>query len=249
MIRSVTNRRLATMLQGMTRFQRVALWPDSPRMHFLLRRSPVHWMRERLSMLARLEPQIHVVNRNVTNTQRISYHVASATRIVHRNSTILRQLSSTEPSTSAVVPASMSYERAETPQPRLSLSTVAPMSPARTSQQFPTRSETSPRAAMQPPLIARLSQRARRIDSAPVEVPVRLVRAPSAAPSAVAAQRFTRIDSSPTAGGVMRTNAAPAWPAPPGPGAAPVNVEQLTSEVIRQLDRRLVASRERMGRI
>jgi hypothetical protein len=38
-------------------------------------------------------------------------------------------------------------------------------------------------------------------------------------------------------------------PAPQPPAAAPVELDQLTDEVVRQIDRRIVAHRERMGRI
>lgn len=63
---------------------------------------------------------------------------------------------------------------------------------------------------------------------------------PAAAASAVAARQSDAIEREQTA----RARAEWIAPAPP-----PINVEALTSQVIQQLDRRLIAYRERMGRV
>ncbi len=245
-----TSRWMSSMLRKMGRFQWVASWPDSPRMRFLLRHSPVHWMRERLWLLARLEPQIQVMNRNLTNTFHISYTAAApmATRIVHRNSTILLRLHEGEPRDVPSRAPSMRYEGAEVKRAAASQSTFT-LPPARTPvrQSLPRR-EMSPPPVFEGPLVARLGQRARRVDDVPVDLPARFVRSLSASAPPVVAHGFTGPDSSPAPTSFPRARETSAWPAS-APPAAPVNVEQLTSEVLRQLDRRLIASRERMGRV
>ena len=62
-----------------------------------------------------------------------------------------------------------------------------------------------------------------------------------AAPRAAAAQR-EQVE------GEQSVSTRMEWPAPPSP-VNPVNVEALTSQVIQQIDRRLLAYRERMGRV
>ena len=245
-----TSRWLSTMLRKMERFQRVAAWPDSPGMRFVLRHSPVHWMRERLWLLARLEPQVHVVNRNLTNTFHLSYAAPGpmATRIVHRNFTILRHLHEAESQGLLSRAPSMRYEREGISRAPDSQARFSPTSSLMPVQQSLPRREMSPRPWFEGPLAARLGQRARRVDDVAADLPARLVRAPSAAPPSVVAPGFTGPNSSPVITSLPRANGASPWPAPPAP-AAPVNVQQLTNEVLRQLDRRLIASRERMGRI
>jgi hypothetical protein len=86
-------------------------------------------------------------------------------------------------------------------------------------------------------LPSRLKARATRVD-----LPVRTRTIPLAPPPAVAAAA-RRVPDEPVAASAAR----PAWtPSVPAPA---IDVDALTSHVMQQLDRRLVAYRERMGRV
>jgi hypothetical protein len=83
----------------------------------------------------------------------------------------------------------------------------------------------------------------------PAELPPRLLRQNNTVRIG-SSSRELRADDAPARGpGFSRSDhATSAIPHPAAP-AAHFNVEQLADQVVRQLDRRLIASRERMGRI
>jgi hypothetical protein len=248
MRRSRTSRWMSAMLRKMERFLRISAWAGSPRMRFVLRQSPVHWMHERLWLIERLEPRLRVVNRNLSNTYLFSFATAAATatKVIHRSSAILRRLPGAAPQSVSLPAPPMRYDRADAGRAPASHAGLAPAPPLMTVPLPLPRRENAP-PWLEAPLVARLGQRAKRVDDIPLDLPARLVRAPAAAVPPVAAQGFTGPHNSPAAGFPRPVGTTP-WPVAPAP-AAPVNVQQLTSEVLRQLDRRLIASRERMGRI
>lgn len=100
-------------------------------------------------------------------------------------------------------------------------------------QQFPVV-----RAAKELPAQFRL--RARREELRPSEMPqiVNVARAASAAPAAIPGAQLEQDSAMKATHPVL----------PPQPTPPPLNVEALTSQVIQQIDRRLIAYRERMGR-
>lgn len=93
-------------------------------------------------------------------------------------------------------------------------------------------------------MAARFTRRLRRVEDAPLSPEPRLVTV--AAP----ARGFEEMVETPArklyrnVGPLQHSELGASGPTPPG-----INVTQLTDEVMRQIDRRLVAVRERMGKI
>jgi hypothetical protein len=238
------------MLRRLERFQRVAAWPGNAGMRFHLRQSPVRWMRERLWLLTRIEPRVQV-NVHLRNEARFSSTAPTplSARVIHHYARLQAHVRTAEPE--------LASSGAPVIRPEVSAIKPAP------SRQFPIQSTVWPgqaRSTMpvhpfsrqpsnEPPIIAKLAQRARRDDSLPIDLPARLIRRPVPAPTTTISNGLTERGAAAVAKNSSRSDFSPAQPFQPLVPTTPVNVEQLADQVLRQLDRRLIASRERMGRI
>ena len=216
-----------------------------------LRRSPMQAMRERLYFVSRIQPKIDVTV-NLANNVRIQSLAAVP-------STVFRHLWQVQ---RAEVPAvTRAGALAAMPRLGLSLKSISPLAkPRKELRQEPIVGAVVKQAAVGrdaiegstpvvPALIPKLAVRARRIEDLTPFPAARVVKRGSAAAASEA---------------ISSSRETPGWSEPrrgfPGiePGSFPlqapvqppsVNVEQLTDQVLRQLDRRLIASRERLGRI
>jgi hypothetical protein len=236
-----------SMLRKVERFRRVAAWPQTPGMRFHLSRSPLRLLRERLWLLSRLQP-LTAVHWNVSNPVRLiaGETVRMSTRIIQRSSVLLTRMELREtwipgsPAERAASDIPRFTNRADVVFPR----TTVPLSTAR--QEGKVRQDRTPVASSAAQVAARLARREARHDDLP-NAPSRLVRksalsAPSAAPRPEQGGSHLRRTE-----GFEPTSATPPWPS--RAEAPPINVEQLTDQVLKNLDRRLIASRERLGRI
>jgi hypothetical protein len=214
-----------------------------------LRHSPLQAMRERLWLVSRLQPKIDVTVR-VTHSPRIQFlGTAPSTVFLHRWSK--------EPGAIAPIErpeALMSLARVGVPLTRMSPLAKPRKEPGAAQTAMVAGRMAQPAATLVSAVaqgstaILRLTNRSRRIDDLTPPPGAQVVRrnALAAVPETASRSRETSGWGDPHRGfpqgepGVV----------PPGhTAAAAVNVEQLTDQVLRQLDRRLIASRERLGRI
>lgn len=240
-------------MKRMNKWERIAdRWRIQLPVPRYLRHSPLRAMRERLWFVSRLYPKIDVTV-NLANTVRIqSIGSAPSTVFLHR---WLGKPSEVPEVARLDMPAGI-------PRLSLPLTRMSPLAkPRKEHRQVPVVAATmaQPTAASQAviegssrmamALIPRLAGRTRRIDDLAHGPAARVVRrGPAAAVSEAASS------SRETPGWGELRHGFPR--AEPGfatvPSAAPpaaVNVEQLTDQVLRQIDRRLIATRERLGRI
>jgi hypothetical protein len=92
---------------------------------------------------------------------------------------------------------------------------------------------------------ARIQRKLQRVEVRPSYQAVEISERPSGT-----SPRGDLFVQSSTAGSILRNAARSSFDDPPGPPPAPVlNMGEITNEVIRQLDHRLVAIRERMGKM
>jgi len=237
-----------SMLQKVERFRRVAAWPQMPGMRFHQSRSPLRLLRERLWLLSRLQP-LRAVHLNVWNPVRLitGETVRMSARIIQRSSLQLTRMELRQ----TWIPGSPA-ERAASDIPRSTggaddvfQRTTVRLSPAR--QEADVRQHRPTVASSAAQVAARLARREARHDDLP-SLPSRLVRKPAlSAPSAAAIRLEQGGSHLRRTEGFEPITATPRWPAQAE--AAPINVEQLTDQVLKNLDRRLIASRERLGRI
>lgn len=216
-----------------------------------LRHSPLRAMRERMWFVSRLQPKIDVTV-NLANTVRIqTLAPAPSTVFLHR---WLTERTGAPEAAPPEAPASM-------PRLGLPLTRMSPLARVR-KEQRPASSAgpvAKPVPASQavaegsarlvPALITRLAGRARRMNDMTPGPGARVLKRGSAA---AVAESVSSSRQAPEWGEARRgfPRLEPGFA--PGPAAllpAAVNVEQLTDQVLRQLDRRLIASRERLGRI
>jgi hypothetical protein len=264
MRRTDTSRWLTGTLRRLERFRRVAAWPGAAGMRFHLRQSPVRWMRERLWLLTRIEPRVRV---NVNLRNEVHFSSTAATPLFAR--VIFSSTASTPLSARVIQRYATMRAHVRTAEPRLASSQAPVIRPeisgrkAAPGRQVPLESRVWPRSARttmpahpfsrQPsnesPIIARLAQRARRNDGVPIDLPARLVRRPAPASATTISNGLSERGAAATATNYSRSGSLPAQPFQPPVSPPPVNVERLADQVLRQLDRRLIASRERMGRI
>ena len=236
------------MLRKVERFQRVAAWSQMPGMRFHLARSPLRLLRERLWLLSRLQP-LTAVHLNVSNPVRLitGETVRMSTRIIQRNSVQLTRMELREtwipgsPAEGAAPDILRSTGRADVVFPRTSV----PLSTAR--QEGKVRQDRTPAVLSAAQVAARLARREARHDDLP-SAPSRLVRKSALSAPSAAGPRLEQGGSHlRRTEGFEPTSATPPWPS--RAEAPPINVEQLTDQVLKNLDRRLIASRERLGRI
>jgi hypothetical protein len=249
MSRNNTNRWLSSMLRRLESFQRIADWPAGPRMSLRRRSSPVRWMYDRLFLLERLQPRVGVHLQITTPVLFLNLvtNVAAKRGVEQRSMPPRPPREIVIQTTAAPAPA---------PRHEIVKGETAPL--ARSVLQLPARGaslrhpielgETLRRPSVEAPLTTLLHQRSRRVDELPVDLPARLVRHAAPEPRNMPPQEFSEAARAVAVNPFPRTPATSAWPVPPAP-AAPLNVEEITDQVLRQLDRRLIASRERMGRI
>ena len=116
---------------------------------------------------------------------------------------------------------------------------VPPASPA----------ETVQHVQMTPAWVQRLAGRARRVYDLAPDAPTQVVkRNPVVAASGETSSARAFPDQSQPRRGFSLLESG-GGPMPTAIQPSTVNVDQLTDQVLRQLDRRLIASRERLGRI
>jgi hypothetical protein len=222
-----------------------------------LRHSPLRTMRERLWFVSRLEPKVHATI-NLTTYERHQLTTApSATVFLQRWLTtraptvaVRRDGGPSNPSLSGDTPIqfssppmTMRHQQLVTvlgPSVKTALVTV--MQPSAFSSV-----ETVNLMCMSPALAQRLARRAQRVNDQTLHTPTQVVKQhPTLTASAEASSLHEGTD--------RRQNRFPHLESSPGPlsiaaQSSIVNVDQLTDQVVRQLDRRLIASRERLGRI
>lgn len=248
MRRVLTSRWSTDVLRRTARFGRIAAWPRTVGMRLLLRPSRLHRVRERLWSLTQVAPHLRVTV-NVNNDLRFSsISTASApVRVIHRSTTLRSRIRTVEwkslPEQSAR--AGSSGLRAAAVRQLPSVSPLVARAARGFRQEAPLKSQAPDKAT---PLQS-IVQRVRRADVVPAELPPRLLRQNN--PVRIgSASRELRADDAPARNpGFPRRDHATSATTHPAPLAAPFNVEQLADQVVRQIDRRLIASRERMGRI
>lgn len=216
-----------------------------------LRHSPLRTLRERMWFVSRLEPKVNVTL-NLSNVNRVQTMAAPPSTV------FLHRWLATRTATLEV----LREETTQSAPPKLGLPSVSmhPLaSPARNPRPaYAVIRVTSARAEPAPGqprtiahslLVTRLAGRTRRSDEMASGAPGRVVRRnpPAAALESTASSHETAGWGEPHKG-FPRMKPGFAMGSTPTPAPA-VNVEQLTDQVLKQLDRRLIASRERVGRI
>ena len=215
--------------------------------HFLLRA-----VRERVWFMSRLQPKIDVTV-NLTNSLRNqTLGSPPSTVFLHRWLTERN----TDPE------ASRQEARASMPRLGLPLTRMSPLAKSRTEQKSASlvglvgKSALASQAVIKGyarvtrALTPRLVGRTRRIDDmTPAGPSTRVVKR---SPASAVSEAISSSREAPGWGEPRRgfPRGEPGFvPVPAAALPAPVNVEQLTDQVLRHLDRRLIASRERLGRI
>ena len=216
-----------------------------------LRHSPLRTLRVRMWFVSRLQPKIDVTV-NLANSVRIQT-LASPLSTVFLHQWLTERTAAPE-AARPEAPASM-------PRLGLPLTRMSPLAKPRKEQRpellsapvakpVPaSQAVTEGSARVAPALIPRLAGRARRINDMTPGPFARVVKRGSAA---AVAEAISSSGEAPEWGEGRRgfSRGEPRFaPAPAALLPAAVNVEQLTDQVLRQLDRRLIASRERLGRI
>jgi hypothetical protein len=247
-VRSHPSRWTQNMLRKVERFRRVAVWSQTPGMRFHMWRSPLRRLRERLWLLSRLQP-LAAVHLNVSNPVRILAGAPGRMflRIMNRSWVEVRRFEGPETRILSV-PEEPANASVVSPAARLAERHLAPLSgPAQPGPGIRIRQAGLRVSPAMTPVAARLARRKERAEELP-SVPRRLVQRPAVSAlnqSPRFEQGGSRFASS---NGFEPTRSNPAWP-PRADAAPPLNVEQLTDQVLKNLDRRLIASRERLGRI
>jgi hypothetical protein len=232
------------MLAAIARFERVAAWSRLPGMRFHLRQSPVRILRERLWMAARPESRVEV-RASLAMHVRLRNAAPRFSTLVLNRSTI----STPAPAAHLLAPAGTALvtQPGVTPDIRRKDEGrgTTRVSASHTSIDIHTlEKRLSSRTFSETSLVTRLARRGERAVDLPA-APARHVQRP--APAATATVRADNFDA-PSSKTFERGPVSAGWPGA-APTPAPVNVEQITDQVLRQLDRRLIASRERLGKI
>jgi hypothetical protein len=235
----------------MNRFARLA---DPWRIHMpvlrYLRNSPLRTLRERMWFVSRLQP-------NVSVTVNLTRNVRNEPGVIRPATVLLRQWLTAR--TATVEVRREEARAAAIPPAPAALSPLARRTPKRVIAEpaavvirvaKPVRVEA---AVLQPEistvLVSKLAGRMKRIDDITPPPETRVVRRiPAATPTeSIATPRAGELPGEPG-----RPFAIPAPAFASTQHTAPssmVNVDHLTEQIIKQLDRRLIASRERLGRI
>ncbi|SRR5260221_9454456 len=215
-----------------------------------LRHSPLRAMRERFWFVSRLQPKVDVTV-NLAHILRVHTPAAPPTTV------FLHQWLTAH---TAAPEAARRDVAARSPQMSTPLMRMSPLArlqaasrpasvaiPALKPPSAPGLASEGPARAIQV-LVRSLAGRMRRMDDLTPAAAARVVRRN---PDGAVSEAISSAREVP--GWLESRRGVP----PVEPGGAPaaaipplaVNVEQLTDQVLRQLDRRLIASRERMGRI
>jgi len=236
------------MLEAIERFQRSAVWQPMPALRFHLRRFPIQRLRERLVLLERLQPHVGI---HVSVSQRM--HAAPAattpvsTLIIDRSSVVLKQLPAGDSLITAILHRPSSLSVVSTTVRHLVERTLLQPGFTETPRQYiATIQAGRPATSAHAPLMLRLARRNERSEQLS-DVPARSLRRP--APAVIPG--FPGVSDTSSFRSPRRIDHAgstASWPQRADAHAA-VNVEQLADQVLRQLDRRLIASRERLGKI
>ena len=212
-----------------------------------LRNSPLRILRERLWFVSRLQPKVALTVNTVTNRMTRIDAAPSLSVFLNRWLTVRTAAPAPRAEAPAVIrPATQvttlpSHPPALAARPAKSAYVIFAVEPARA---VPPQTIAA-RPLSPEPFASRF--RARRMEELTPEAPARVVMSRPAVISEAsesARDPFQR---------PWRTRPfEPSSPQHPGaPAAAPpaIDTEQLADQVLRQIDRRLIASRERMGRI
>lgn len=216
-----------------------------------LRNSPLRTMRERLWFVSRIEPVVNV-SLNLFRNVRVEQTAAAVPANVVLNRWMATRTTSVEvrhrmaESTPQTLPTAPGMRL--TPRTALRITD----NPAAASVRLPARNRPEPvdtASAPETVVLRRLADRAIRIEETGPALTVKVVRKAAARPSAETTP-FTAPERQAWGQPPRSTGYQPMSPGtiPASPAAPAVNVDHLTEQVIRQLDRRLIASRERMGR-
>jgi hypothetical protein len=215
-----------------------------------LRHSPLSTLRERLWFVSRLEPKV-AVTVNIANNRRIRMASAPALTVFLNRWLAVRTVPSpAKPEAPAATPISRNVQPVPLSGPPVMRRSATPAHialPAMLRRTEPAAGP-GPRGPEPEAVVSRLRLRAQRIEDMTPDAPARLVKSAPASPrEAIASERdFSGVTPAWRRAARFESGSAPATAQAQ---AAPVDTEQLTEQVLKQIDRRLIASRERMGRI
>ena len=216
-----------------------------------LRHSPLRTMRERLWFVSRLQPTVQVTLNVARGRMGEPTGAAPTTVFLHqwlatRSVTLQTRHAAALPSTPLVMGALASI-RPPSPAFRRSSTPAHIVLPARQRSES-NEAGSSHRSAQPSMLLPRMQARAERMDTLTPPPPPQVVKSHPAPPQNAAP------GARDSAGRWPSSEHQPPFEADPAAVRIPTQMpafdtERLTEQVLRQLDRRLIASRERMGRI
>lgn len=239
----------AVMLRAVERLHRVAALSSGPVMRLLLWRFPIRALRERLCLLTRLEPRLSARIR-VRNDFHAGAKAPALFPVRMVQNDLLRLVTTRYAGFHQRTWSPSSYPRSSR-----EAAVAAPAGVAIGSQIFraavPAPAAIQHRTAREQsvdlPVMARIVRRTERSYEV-VSTPARHIHRPAAA---VTNQRHETAFA-PSDTNRSQTPGTAKWdsfPSGNGEHAPAINIERIADQVLNQLDHRLIASRERMGRI